>query len=281
MLRKLLTLAAPTLALLTLATAAQAHDFWLEPRTWTVREGLPLSVQARIGHAGDSESFAHNPRHFERFELLGRTRSGEPFVQGLVGAPGRHPTGQLRVQQPLDGYGVLVYHSRGSELEMAADDFEDYLREEGLDWVVEERRRLGEAQRPGTERFVRCAKSVLAMEPSAATGFDRRAGLPAELTPLASPGHLEPSSDGTLRMPLIVERKGEPAPGALVEAASLDQPGQSVIARSDDEGVAVFELPQGGRWYFATVLMEREPEASEQDWRSYWANLSLRVDPRE
>jgi len=262
----------PFLALLGAALAAApcaAHDFWIEPSSHRPAVGDVLEARLFIGHAGEKEAYARNPRHLVELALRGGAERRD-----LLGRPGDDPAGRLRLEEA--GTFVLAYRSRTSSLEMEPAAFESYLREEGLEHVVDERARRGESQRPGREAYSRCAKALLRTAGASAGGHDRALGLALELVPLSDPFTHDPEHAGPFL--LRVDRDGEPLAGVQVHAASLDRPSTPELrARSDAEGRVRLALPHAGRWSLCAVHMERATEEAEHDWRSYWASLTFPV----
>ena len=81
----------------------------------------------------------------------------------------------------MPGVLVIGYHSNPSLVELTAEKFNQYLKEEGLDTVAALRARRNETGAKAHEIFTRCAKSlVLSGLPGEAQG-DRRLGFPLEL----------------------------------------------------------------------------------------------------
>ena len=88
--------------------------------------------------------------------------------------PGRRRSGRLRARA-APGLLVIGYRSNPSAVELTAEKFNQYLKEEGLDAVAALRARRNETGAAAHEIFSRCAKSlVLSGAPSEAQG-DRRA----------------------------------------------------------------------------------------------------------
>lgn len=274
-LRPLWTALLAAAAASTIGAPARAHDFWLSPSATRLEVGQVLGVTATIGHAGETEFYARNPKHIDRLDLIGPPTEQGATVTPLVGAAGKLPTGRAEVTTP--GLHAAVYVSTGSTTTMEAGPFEDYLREEGLDWVIARRAELGESAAPGVEAFVRCAKALVQVGEPGADARDRPVGLPLELVAEFSPathpvGEDERPEPVTLRLLW----RGEPAEGVVVSAHALEGEDPPVVhARTDEQGRARFELPRGGDWYFAAVHMERAGPEEAVDWKSWWANLRV------
>src|SRR5207244_6333960 len=89
----------------------------------------------------------------------------------LVGHAGSEPAGLLRV----DAQGLLVigYFSNPSPVEMAAEKFNQYLKDEGLEAIADLRARRKQSGEPAHEIFSRCAKSLVLAGPASRAQNDR------------------------------------------------------------------------------------------------------------
>jgi hypothetical protein len=269
-----------TLLLFALAPAAAAHDFWIQPSTFRPAPGERVALSLFVGEGDEREERPRQDDHFARFVWAAPPEPESDEPRPVLGVAGVAPAGYLRIER--EGLHAVIYESRGSLIELEAERFESYLREEGLERIVEERARLGESLAPGRERYVRCAKALLCTPGSATAGFDRRFELPVELVPLGDPW----SRDAGAPLRLLALRAGRPLPGLRIEAHRLARPAGSagaadapVAAVSDAEGRLELRLPAGARgagaWLFAGVHMERAPEGSGVDWVSWWPSLTL------
>lgn len=256
-----------------------AHDFWLQPQRFDPAAGEHVAVGVLIGHAGEREPYARNPRHILEFACV----AGDRRVP-IVGRPGGVPAGSFEV--PAEGPFTLLYRSRATRLEMQAEKFESYLREAGLEHAIETRERLGESDRPGVESYSRAAK-VLGRTRGRTEGpwLDTPVGLDLELHvegDLGSALRLE-SGSGPLR--LRATWLGEAAAGLRIELEPLEGRATDLEPRALDElrgttdetGRIRFELPAEGTWKATTVRMERAPKDADHHWRSVFGSLVFQV----
>ncbi len=244
-----------------------AHDFWIRPSRHHVASGEVVKVHLKVGEHMRGEPVRRNPARMEAFVAVGP--SG---VQPLPGLDGSDPAGLLKTAEP--GTYVVAYRGRPSTLELPAAKFEAYLREEGLDAVITQRRAAGASGQPGREHFSRYAKALVQVGEAQDTGTGRNLGLRLELVPEADPRRPEHARNLPVR--LIFE--GAPLPGAKLLAQLEGEPAVQVAARSDAEGRAVLRLDRPGRWMVKAVHMvplKGEPDA---DWESLWASLSFEVE---
>src|SRR5262245_50993061 len=250
------------------ATAAPAHDFWIEPSAYRVDKGAHLDVALRVGEGYRGDPVARNPAKIRRFVLVGP--AGE---QALAGDAGQDPAGQAEIAGP--GLFVIGYHSQPSSITLEAPKFEAYLREEGLERVIALRAERGQSKAPGREIYSRCAKALVVSGPAGSEAADRKLGLPLELVPEANPYG---SSGGATAVRLFF--RDQPLAGALVVAIPKDAPEKKVEARSDAAGRVVLELGPGRTWLVKSVHMVEAPAGSGADWESLWASLTFEIPAR-
>jgi hypothetical protein len=247
-----------------LAAQANAHDFWIEPSTFAPQTGEVVSVRLRVG-----EHFTGDvvPRPPSGFRLYGATAEGRRAIGGRTGAD---PAGMLRVQR--EGLQVLAYDSEPIPIEIAADTFAVYLKEEGLESILAVRGSRGQGDAPGKEIYSRHAKSLL-MAGAAAETADLTLGLPLELVAERSPYSMAAGE----ALPLRLLHHGRPLPGALVVAFERSRPHAKVSARSDSEGRVSLQLARAGHWLVKAVHMVAAPPASGADWQSRWASVTFEL----
>jgi uncharacterized GH25 family protein len=246
------------------ARAAVAHDFWIEPSTYRPQVGTNLMASLRVGQDLIGDPVARDSSMIERFIV--RDGAGERDIAGLER---RDPAGYLAVQHP--GLAVIGYRSRPKYLEMAADKFEQYLKDEGLEAVIASRKRSGDSLKPSREIFSRCAKAIIF---TAGSGTGARLDSPLafryEIVPKTNPYQMK--SD---EMNVVVLYDGKPLPNALVVAMHQEDPSLRLRLRSDAKGRVAFQLPKRGIWLIKSVQMIPAPAGSNADWESLWASLTF------
>jgi uncharacterized GH25 family protein len=253
--------AALAAAVVLAAADVQAHDFWIEPSTFRPLPGAVVAVGLRVGQnfVGDPV-----PRFSGSIEQFFVRQGGSE--QPISGSENIDPAGWFRADGQSTA--VIAYQSGGSFTELPADQFEDYLRLEGLERIIDLRAQRREREKPGRERFYRYAKALLAGKapPGAAT------------QPLGFVYEIVPDSDPTARLDVFrgrVLHEGKPLPGALVVAMLRNDPSVRLTARSDSRGAFSFTLPRAGVWLIKSVHMVRAWFFSDVDWNSFWASLTF------
>ena len=255
-----------------LAARLVAHDYWLEPDRSFV--SLPGTVALRL-LVGENLK----PDEEREFQLARAPQCA------LLNAAGRHDLrpGQVEGAKPFAevklesaGTQLIILERTPSTIRLTADKFTEYLREEGMDYIVTERARRGESGREGRERYARFLKCyVRAGElpekavPAAALRLDLRPELRADRAMQAGD-----------ELPVWVHFDGAPLRQAVLFAAVRRADGRVTTQRvtTDDVGRTSLRLTAAGLWVLRLVHMQRAPAGDpETDWESFWAAATFGV----
>ncbi|HEY0515281.1 MAG TPA: DUF4198 domain-containing protein [Thermoanaerobaculia bacterium] len=254
------------------APALRAHNFWIEPSTFTPAVGQRVAVRLRVGQELKGDPVPRDPSLIKRFVIMGPA-GGEAPVPGVPNTePAGFPVFQAR------GLSTIIYDSGRSTVALEAAKFEQYLKEEGLERISALRARRGQSAAGEKEVFSRCAKALLLVGGGvggAGAGWDRVLGQRLELVAEKNPYAL--AGGGELPVRLLYE--GKPLAGALVMALQRDRP-DKVTARSDAQGRVVLKLDRPGFWLIKAVHMIPAPRDAGADWESFWASLTFALPSR-
>ena len=273
-----------TAALVALTTAALAHEFWLEAPRFRLQPGQTVNVHTFVGENFHGEPWTTKAAKIQRLVRYGPTpadstnltpqnftetdtfRTGFTFAQ-----PGTH---------------VVLLRSTNSFIELPAEKFTAYLREEGLDYALKLRQENDQMALPGRETYRRCAKTLVqvgeaaASAPATDSACRHVYGLPLELVPEQNPYRMAADKALTVR----VLRAGRPAFGAAVQVWQR-QPGglptTHYTTRANQNGRILLRLSGPGPYLLATVDMSAAPAnlRDRADWQSTWASLTFAGPP--
>ena len=272
-----------TLIALGAALPLFAHDFWMEPSSFTLDKGALLSVTLEVGDYAVGEKVPRAEERIADFSI-----HGGGSAKKIVGRDGGDPAGYVRLES--EGLFVLGYRSKHTFVELEAAKFEGYLKEKGLDDALALRTSRGENAAKGREMYSRCCKALVKVGKSDGSGFDSMLGYTLELAPEKNPFDLKTvdKGEGSVAiepMPVRLFYEGKPLANGLVAALDLErakpkqgEPRQEPItARTDGEGRATLELPHGGKWLIAAVHMIHVDGNDKADWESFWASLTVEI----
>jgi uncharacterized GH25 family protein len=253
-------------ALLTVGSSRLlAHDMWMEPTTFSPPAGQIVGVKLRVGQDLLGDPLPRSSALINQFVVV----DGEGR-KPVVGRDGSDPAGFVRAAVP----GVLIvgYHSNPSAVELTAEKFNQYLKEEGLETVAATRARRNETGAAAHEIFARCAKALLLSGTPGEMG-DRPLGFPIELVAERNPYTIRDGQD----LPVRLTYENRPLAGALVVAMNRQNPAEKQTARSDAEGRVRFRLHPGGMWLIKAVHMIPAPAGTNAEWASFWASLTFQL----
>lgn len=254
--------AAITAGLLLAASAGKAHDYWIEVTPFNTPNPQTVDITLNVGNdmVGDTQ-----PNIADWYRDFSYVHAGKR--RDVPGRTGDDPAGRLSVVEP--GLYLVGYENHPDFSVLEAERFHQYLRQEGLEWVIDQREAEGIAETAVGELYQRCAKALLRvgnLEPSTQE-LRRKFGYRLEIVPQNSP-----YSADRLRLQVLFE--GEPVEGLLVVAFSRQAPSRHSLGRTDGQGMTEVDIGDPGTWMIKTVHIQPY-QGSKADWISYWGSLTF------
>lgn len=245
-----------------LSASAAAHEFWVMPSDFSPEPGTAVRVTLEHG-----ERFLGDPVPRDEGTIRSFVIEHGGVKTDVIGRDG---SATSLARPSADGLHTIVYHTIPMPHELHANDFDAYVREEGLPHIADERARRGESGEAGVETYTRCAKSLIAVG-EVSGERDAPVGLPLEIVLETPMGEL----DQVEQIGARVTFDREPLPGLRVVVVRQDDPTNLIELRTDDDGRIAWDAGERGVWMVTTIHMVRAPEDAEEDWRSYWASLTF------
>lgn len=251
-----------------LAPLARSHEFWLQAQPFTPQAGASTVVSLHVGENFDGEL---TPLVDERTAAL-RHYSAGSVVDLMPRLPRRTALPRLDMPVTHAGLHLIAFDSQPITFSLPADKFQAYLHDEGLDYVIEQRKAAGKAAEAGRERYRRNVKTLLRAGSVSDGTYAVPTGQRLEITPLSDPYAAAPGS--TLRFRLTFD--GRPLAGALVKGWHRHDAQLLLIkAKTDAAGEVALSLPYAGEWMVSVVHMIPATGAPNADWDSFWGNLTF------
>lgn len=252
-----------------LSANAFAHEYWLEPETFFPAPGQKTAVRLYVGD-GLTKDREERPFQLAKTQTFRLFSSSEVWDLKSSLSDGASPVYNFSAARA--GNYLLAMERNWSYIKLEPKQFEEYLREDGMDYVVAERRKLGESNREGRERYTRFLKSLLQVGGERDETFKKSSGARLEITPLENP-YSKKVGD---RLSLRVTFDGKPLAGKTVFADNRDGTSQKMATGRD--GKFTMKIDRGGLWLVRLVFMRRcAPDCGEADWESFWGAFSFGV----
>lgn len=252
-------------------TVAAAHDMFLKPTRFFAPENSEVRVRVLNGTFTKSEN------------SIARSR----LADASVVTPARRITLDTTEWNATGDTSTFHIHTRGagtyvigastkpSVIALSADDFNLYLKDDGIPDVLEARRTAGELGKSARERYHKHIKAMVQVGNARSSHYSTVLGYPAEIVPMENPYSL--ASGAALRVKTLVD--GKPAANQLVLYGGLTANETNIdprSVRSNAEGVATIPLSTPGIWYIKFINMARV-RSDTVDYESKWATLTFQV----
>ena len=266
--RKPFALAA--LLLMVSATLLLAHDLFLKLETYFVPPNASVRVAVLNGTFTESEGPVA-PDRLVDLSLVG------PVQRRAIARTAWKPSGDstwLTVQTGAPGTYVVGASLSPREIALTGEEFNSYLKEDGIPDVLNARTLNGELGTAVRERYQKHVKAVLQVGDARTEAYAMVLGYPAEIVPLSNP--YAAKIGDTLAVRALVD--GKPIASQMLLSGG-DHDGQKIgenWARSDADGVARFPLSEAGKWYIKFIHMV--PVSGDSvNYESKWATLTFEV----
>jgi len=267
-----------TACVMVLAPAtAWGHDMFLVVPDHNVPAKSEVSVSLHNGTFEKSENSIDRERMIDVSVVDGTGHVSHPAAKQWR-EEGTVTVLDLRTGSP--GTYVVGISTKARMIELDAEEFNDYLKHDGVADILEQREKAGTLDRPAKERYSKHVKTILQVGGSATDSYAQQLGYPLEIVPLLDPATLSPGT--TLKVRVLAD--GEPAADQLVYASyagyhSNNEDGdhrEAIKVRTDKSGVAGIEISRSGRWYIRLIRMLPVNEDGV-DYESNWATLTFQV----
>lgn len=169
---------------------------------------------------------------------------------------------------------MITMESNNAYIELEPEKFNEYLKEDGLDYISEERQKLGEQNKNSRELYRRYAKLLVQVTDRTDDTYKKETGMRLEIVPLQNPYELKTGDH--LDCKVLYERK--PAAHALVKVWT--HIGNRIFLQNiytEDDGTIRFPVSNKGAWMVSSVKMLRST-SDKAEWQSLWSSLVFEIE---
>lgn len=263
-------------ACLALPSESVAHDLWLVPTPWKVGPGQPSQLSLVSGMkfpSPDLEEDAYPAGGVARAVIRGPDGSralSKPHVA----------EGSLRFENKLNAPGLYcsaVKIKPGFE-SYSAQEFEEYLEEDGFEQTAKERHRLGETALEGKEFYTEYAATIFRVGEAQKSATSeapicRTEGQELEILLDSDPTLL--AAGDSVSFQVVFE--GKPVSGAVVRVKAEGDEKDRLTLKTDEKGRAQYTLESPGAWVIMSSWMQRRSDRAKADWDTHWATLTFAI----
>ncbi|MCW5909455.1 MAG: DUF4198 domain-containing protein [Cyclobacteriaceae bacterium] len=251
-----------------IAFLAQAHEFWLQPKKFRYKAGEEIKIDLMVGEGFEGEFWDLSRHKVVKFDLhrLNRVRDLTKEV--------KNTSGNILFKADYGGIYLFALQSNDAYIELEGDKFNEYLEEDGLDYILDQRKKDNTLDRRSTEYYTRFAKLLVQNGDRTDNTFKKVVGLRYEIVPEQNPYDLK--AGDYLQCKVLYE--GKPVPHALVKVWNRMRDTaflQNIYTEND--GTIRFPISAAGPWMVSSVKMiASEKEGAE--YHSLWASLVFGIE---
>ena len=264
---KKILFAAILLSLLSATTFA--HEYWFEPDKFMLSANEKTAVHLFVGD-GLIKDKQERPFQLDKtpmFQLFygNQTLDLKPSLKDEA-----MPFYNFSAEK--SGNYLLAMERNWSFIKIETAKFENYLREDGMEYIIAEREKLGERNKEGRERYSRYLKSLLQVGDKRDDVYKRKLGQKLEIMPLENP--YSKKVGDKLKFQILFN--GKPLVNRTVFADNRKSETQKFI--TDKNGEITMKIDNQGLWLVRLVVMQRcTSDCGEADWESFWGAISFGV----
>lgn len=251
---------------LVFSTLAIAHEFWLMPVRWFAEVGQAVRVGLCVGENFTCEPWEAGISRVIRFS----TFCGETETKRLDSL--RHQgLGNLSLTFDQPGTHLVALATNNKYLEMEAEKFDAYLKEDGLEHIRHLRQKHGQTQMPSRELYRREAATLVQIGQTPTPIFWEKTGFDLQILP-----ENNPLMSTKTEMTFQIRFKGKPLRRALVRHWHKTPDGKAVVQfkTTNRRGQVRFALSSGEQM-ISVIHMTEHINIAEADWQSIWGNLTF------
>lgn len=251
------------------ASRAEAHDFWLQPESFSPAPRAAVSFSLEVGHGPDRRRSPIGLRRIVRFEAF----APDGARRNLLGAfrdADSSPVASATFETP-GVYALVLATDNNAQSRLPAGRYNEYARAEGLTLALAQRQRSGRTRADGSEIYSRCAKTFLRVgaAPLQQSAIGRRYGLALEIVPERLP-------EGAGALAARIYFRDRPLSGATVKLTDLEHDQQPLqVMLTDRNGRARFTIPRSGAWLLNVVWSAPLPRRAPAEFETTFSSLAF------
>ena len=254
-----------------------AHDMFLKLRSYIVEPNTKVTLALYNGTFDKSEN------------IITRDRMIDVSVVGPTNQRNRINKNQWRdgwYESLLDldlkssGTHVIGLSTEARIIELSAEDFNGYLKHDGILDVLEARKKSGEINQPARELYSKHVKTVIQAGPKRTESFNTNLGYPIEIILSQNPYKLKKGDE----LGFQVLRDGKPVVNQLVyasfagfhEHAGEGSHVETATMRTNSKGFGKLKISENGEWYLRVIHMVKSDKEGI-DYESNWATFTFQI----
>lgn len=253
-----------------LTASVFAHDLFLKTDSFFLQPNSKYVVKIMNGTFQKSEGAVS----FARLNDVSVVSAGKTAHPKEADFTKDETTAFLNLKTGAAGTYVVGLSTKTREIALTAEEFNEYLKEDGLPDTLEERRKTGELEKNAKERYGKHVKAILQIGKKQTDDYKTILGYPVELVPQQNPYQLKKGD----AIEILCLKDGKPLAGQVV-LAGREEKGKIIAApelRSDRNGIVKLRLDGAGKWFVKFISMMKLDDP-DLNYESKWTTLTFEL----
>jgi uncharacterized GH25 family protein len=254
------------LSLLTATLVLAANEFWLQPEKFKCKRGETINIRFRVGKNFVGDNWKGNSSRINSLNLY-----LNDVKDDLTEQLSKQTGDSLQIAMFDEGTAMITFNSRNTFVEMKSENFNKYLKEDGLNNAITDRQRNNENDEAGREFYQRSVKTLIQVGKKTNNTYKQSTELPLDIIPQSNPYLLQNNQPLTARV--VFNKK--PLVNYDIRVWHRNRNiTQKQYLKTNVKGEVKFKVNTTGKWMISTVKMialENNPRA---EWQSYWGSLT-------
>jgi uncharacterized GH25 family protein len=242
------------------------REFWLHPNKYIYKPGETVNLRFESGDNYEGKNWSGNEDSVESLQLF--FDNVNDFCTKNISAK-KGDSLQLAIMD--EGTAMLAFQSTKFFIEYDAENFNDYLQQNGIQNAIDYRTKNNELNKKGKELYQRFSKTIIQVGSKKTNAFKKATGLQLDIIPKENPYAM--AKDGDFKV--MVLYKNKPLTNSRIKVwHRLNDKVSTRNLQTDEEGEAKFFMTTAGEWMISctrTELLANNPKA---DWQSYFGTLT-------
>lgn len=253
-----------------LAASIFGHDLFLKTDSFFLKPNSKFTVKVMNGTFMASEGAVS----FARLNDVSVVSDGKRTHPVEADFTKDESTAFMNLTTGAAGTYVIGLSTKPREIALTAEQFNEYLKEDGLPDTLEERRKTGELGKDAKERYAKHVKAILQVGDKQTDDYKTVLGYPVELVPQQNPYKLKKGAT----IEILCLKDGKPLANQVV-LAGREENGKLVVSpdlRSDAKGIVKVPLSGAGKWYVKFINMAKLDDPN-LNYESKWTTLTFEM----